>query len=290
MEATSWSPGQLDWVQIWRDMYDRERDQGEAATHPDMQRTSDQYAFIAARYAANVKRTPQPDAFMRWLLPMVRSGMRVLDIGAGSGRYVAPLVAAGCRVVALEHSAAMRAQIDVGRAGLPSADVTIVSGTWPETTVPDCEIVFASHVLYAVREIAPFIRAMDTHASERCVLLLAARHPTTPVLPLWQEFHGVPRYPLPAAYECIAALAQMGIGADVTVLPPAAAMTYPSVADAVDDVCYRLRLPWDNEHRHRVELLIRTHWVLNADGGVMVPVAVPPNVVISWQPLRRREA
>ena len=88
---TSWAPGQYDWLKIWRDMYDRERAQGEAATHPDMQRSSDQYAHIAARYAANVKRTPQPDAFMRWLAPLLRPGMTVLDIGAGSGRYVAPL-------------------------------------------------------------------------------------------------------------------------------------------------------------------------------------------------------
>ena len=284
---TSWAPGQLDWLQIWRDMYDRERAQGEAATHPDMQRTSDQYAFIAARYAATVKRTPQPDAFMRWLAPQLRPGMTVLDIGAGSGRYVAPLVAAGCRVVALEHSAAMRGQIDLVRADLPGADVTVVDGTWPLTTLPLCDVVFATHVLYAVRDIEPFLRAMDGQATQRCVLLLGARHPTTPVLPLWEAYHGSPRYPLPAAYECIAALAQLGIGADVTVLPAAPAMTYPAMVDAVDDVCYRLRLPWDDAHRSAVAQLIEKHWVRETDGSVTVPVAVPPNVVLSWQPQGR---
>jgi SAM-dependent methyltransferase len=269
-------------------MYDRERAQGDAATHPEMQRSADQYAFIAARYAATVKRTPQPDAFMRWLAPYLRPGMTVLDIGAGSGRYVAPLVGAGCRVIALEHSAAMRRQIDVVRDGLAGADVTVIDASWPTSLIPPCEVVFATHVLYAVREIEPFLRAMDAQATERCVLVLGARHPTTPILPLWEAVHGSPRFPLPAAYECVAALAQLGIGADVTVLPAAPAMTYPTLTDAVDDVCYRLRLPWDDAHRSLCAQLVTKHWVVEPDGSVTVPVAVPPNVVLSWQPQRLR--
>ena len=284
----SWAPGQMDWVAIWRQMYDAERAQGEAATHPDMEQSADQYAAIAQRYAANVKRTPQPDAFMRWLAAHLRPGLRVLDIGAGSGRYVAPIVAQGCSYVALEHSAAMRTQIAVVQAGLDNADVTVLAGTWPVTAVTDCDVVFAAHVLYAVRDIAPFVLAMDAHARERCVLLLGARHPTTPMLPLWQAYHGEARLPLPAAYECLAVLAQLGIGADVTVLPAVAPMSAPTRNDAIDDVCYRLRLPWDEPHRRAVGELIDAHWLHQMDGSVISPVAVPPQVVLNWLPAARR--
>jgi hypothetical protein len=70
-------------------------------------------------------------------------------------------------------------------------------------------------------------------------------------------------------------------------LPAAPAMTYPAMVDAVDDVCYRLRLPWDDAHRSAVAQLIEKHWVREMDGSVTVPVAVPPNVVLSWQPQGR---
>jgi SAM-dependent methyltransferase len=284
----SWAPGQQDWVAIWRKMYDAERAQGEAATHPDMERSADQYAAIAQRYAATVKRTPQPDAFMRWLVPHLRPGLRVLDIGAGSGRYLEQIVAQGCRYIAMEHSAAMRAQIAVVQARQGNADVTVIDGTWPATTVPDSDIVFAAHVLYAVRDIAPFVLAMDAAARERCVLLLGARHPTSPMLPLWQAYHGEARLPLPAAYECIAVLAQLGICADVTVLAAVAPMSALTRSDAIDDVCYRLRLPWDAEHRAAVGALIDAQWLLQADGSLVSPVAVPPQVVMTWVPTAAR--
>jgi SAM-dependent methyltransferase len=132
--------------------------------------------------------------FMQWLLPYLRVGDRVLDIGAGSGRYLPPLTAAGCEVFALEHSPAMRDQIDllVQTAQLPR--VTMIADTWPTVQPLACEVAMAVHVLYAVRDIAPFLRAMDDAASKLCVLALGLRHPTTAVLPLWQDWYGEPRF------------------------------------------------------------------------------------------------
>ena len=280
----SWAPGQDDWVARWQQMYDAERTQGEAATHPDMHRSADQYAAIAARYAARTRRTPQPDDFMRWLLPHIAPGMSVLDIGAGTGRYVAPLLAAGCHVTALEPSAAMRGQLLAAHAETAPDRLQVVTGTWPETNVPHCDVAMAVHVLYAVRDVAPFLLAMDAVARERCVVVLGARHPTTPILPLWAAYHGERRAPLPAAYECLAVLAQLGIAADVSVLPAREPMSYPSRADAIDDICYRLRLPWDAPHRAAVAEVLAATWQITADGPFVVPEPVPPHLVLSWRP------
>ena len=281
-ESFAWLTAGLDWGTIWRDMYDAERNQGEAFTHPDMERSADHYATAAARFARNVKRIPQPDAFMRWMLPQLQPHETVLDIGAGSGRYVMPLVQAGHQVIALEHSPSMREQLQLSVDPAHAAAVTVVDGTWPTPQAVHADVMFAAHVVYAVRDLAPFLQAMHQQARRMCVLLMGVRHPTTPVLPLWQAYHGVPRLPLPGAYECLGVLAQLGSAANMHVLPAGPGIRYASEAEAVAETCFRLRLPYDDVHQQRVAALIREHWQQTPDGEIHVPHASPPNVVLWW--------
>ncbi|MFN5343456.1 MAG: class I SAM-dependent methyltransferase [Roseiflexaceae bacterium] len=274
----------IDWLALWRDMYERERAQGDAATHPDMERSADHYATAAARFARNAKRVPQPDAVMRWLLPQLSHGDTVLDIGAGSGRYLPPLVAAGCRVVALERSPAMVEQMHLLVAEQQLTDVTIMREYWPPPEPLVGDVALAVHVLYALPDIAPFVQAMQGAARKLCVLVLGVRHPTTPVLPLWHAYHGTPRLPLPGAYECLNALAQLGIHANLSMLSVGQPIQYTSLAEAVAETCFRLRLPYDDVHQHRIATLIQTHWHISDAGEVIVPGAPPRNAVIWWHP------
>lgn len=279
----AWRPGEQNWLQIWRDMYDRERNQGESATHPDMQRSADQYATAAARYARNVKRVPQPDAFMQWLLPQLDAGTTVLDIGAGSGRYVAPLAHAGMHVKALEQSPAMREQIEIVVQEQQLSHVELITQSWPTTSTVTCDVAMAVHVLYAVREIAPFVQAMHTSARAMCVILLGVRHPTTPVLPLWQAYHGYERLPLPGAFECLGALAQLGIAANVHMLPSPAPISYASLDEAATEMCYRLRLPYGEPYQQQLAQLIAHDWIVGEDGSVTSPYTPPPHAAIWWR-------
>lgn len=279
----AWRPGEYDWVQIWRDMYDRERNQGESATHPDMQRSADQYATAAARYARNVKRVPQPDAFMRWLLPQLDVGTTVLDIGAGSGRYVAPLAHAGMHVKALEQSLAMREQIEIVVQEQQLSQVEIIAESWPTASAVSCDVAMAVHVLYAVRDIAPFVQAMHASARSMCVILLGVRHPTTPVLPLWHTYYGTERLPLPGALECVSALAQLGIAANMHILPAPAPISYPSLDEAATEMCYRLRLPYGEPYQQQLTEIIARDWLIGEDGSVTSPHTPPPHAAIWWR-------
>ncbi|MGB9633644.1 MAG: class I SAM-dependent methyltransferase, partial [Chloroflexaceae bacterium] len=104
--------GGYDWLETWRRMYDQERAQGEAAMDPAFGCSADYWAHRAGRFAAAARRHPQPDSSMEWLFPRLRPDDTVLDIGAGTGRYLPHLARRVAHVVAVEPSPAMRAELE----------------------------------------------------------------------------------------------------------------------------------------------------------------------------------
>ena len=104
MQHVSYQAGGYDWLATWRRMYDDEREQAERVTPPEFAVQADFWASQAGRVAAIARQTPQPDGFMSFLLPHLRPSDRLLDIGAGAGRYEPVLARAVAEVVALEPS------------------------------------------------------------------------------------------------------------------------------------------------------------------------------------------
>lgn len=215
----NWSAAQLDWIRLWQEMHDAERLQGDSVTHPDMNIGNDYYASAADRFVRYVNEIPQPDRFITWLLPALEPGDTVLDIGAGSGRYIPALINAGCRVLALEPSAAMRSHLERTVSQFKPEQVSIIPDAWPASTPTHCDISIAIQVIDAIRDIHTFIDAMHRSTHKRCVILMAVRHPSTPIHSLWQAYYQMPRKLMPGLYECINVLAQMGITANVHMFP-----------------------------------------------------------------------
>src|SRR3954453_22428518 len=105
-----------DWAAAWQAQVVAEHAQFDAITDPQARHGPDWWAAHAARFRSSAQRTPQPDAFLAQVLPFVRPGTRVLDVGAGTGRYFQPLVEAGALVTAVEPSAGMSQYLE--QAGL----------------------------------------------------------------------------------------------------------------------------------------------------------------------------
>jgi SAM-dependent methyltransferase len=283
--SPNWTAAGLDWIHIWRDMHDRERKQGDDFTHPDMHIGDDYYIDAAARFVRFVQHIPQPDGFMQWLLPMVSSGDTVLDIGAGSGRYLTTLASSGCHVIALEPSKTMISYIHqtVNEHQL-HASVTVINDAWPSVHSITCDVAISVQVLDAVSDIEPFLRQMNASTKKVCVILLGVRHPTAPLHGLWKKYHGTTRLPIPGAYECQQALAQMGIMANIKMFPNPSFVRFPNLEDAIAEACFRLRLPNDAHHHAIISELIRTDCLIKDDGTVVVPHNVPPTEIIWWRP------
>ncbi|WP_269531561.1 class I SAM-dependent methyltransferase [Chitinimonas sp. BJYL2] len=93
------------------------------------------FAQSAGRYASG--RPDYPTALDGWLRDTlgVRPDTRVLDLGAGTGKFTRSLAATGATVMAVEPVEAMRAQM---QAGLP--DVRIYAGTADAIPLADASL------------------------------------------------------------------------------------------------------------------------------------------------------
>jgi hypothetical protein len=141
-------------------------------------------------------------------------GGTVLDIGVGGGGTSLPLHGIAARIIGVDRSPSML-EAFASAASATGAAWTGVVGAWPAVSplVPAADVVTCGHVLYNVQDIAPFVRALETHARRRVVLEITERHPWAWMGDLWLRFHGLERPPGPTADDALAALAELEISA-----------------------------------------------------------------------------
>jgi SAM-dependent methyltransferase len=242
---------------------------------------ADCWSGQANRFAAAAQRAPQPDGFLSFVLPRLRPGDRLIDIGAGTGRYEPLLASAVADLLAIEPSPSMRAQLEQRVADQQLANVRVVADPWPSADRWACDVAIAAHVLYGVREIEPFLRGMDAAAERACFLLLAFRHPSSFVSPFWERLYGVPRLPLPGALECLNALYQLGITARMELVPLTNRLSFANQQEALDDLRWRLRAPAQPEYDRQIAAAI-AELLVTTDEGRLAPPDLPDQAAVIW--------
>jgi SAM-dependent methyltransferase len=289
MSALSYLSGGYDWLAVWRRMYDDEREQAERASAPEFVHDADFWSSQAGRIAAAARQSSQPDGFMRFLLPRLQPDDRLLDIGAGTGRYEPTLARAVAEVSALEPSPAMRQRLEQRLAEERVAGVRVIAASWPEAQLSRCDVAITAHVLYGVREIGPFLLAMDAVARRGCFLLLAYRHPLSFISDFWQRFYGEPRLPLPGALECLSALYQLGIAAQLTLVPAGSPFSYNDAEEALVDIRWRLRFAPDVQRDHALRVAIG-ELLERDDQGRLRARGLPEQSAVIWWERGNRES
>src|SRR5207237_3330888 len=135
----------VDWAENWR------RKHATRAAHPVGQRDWDARAGRFARMTADLD--PSREPFVRALAQVVKPTDRVLDVGAGAGRYALALARLAAQVTAVEPSAGMRAALEQAIADRQVANVSLVAGSWQEVQVEPHDVAVCAHVLYFVADI-----------------------------------------------------------------------------------------------------------------------------------------
>lgn len=278
-EPASTGAGGLDWLATWRRMRDAEHAQTEAHA-PALAPGTDSWAGKARRFAQAHDRAPQPDAFMQFLLPHLRASDTVLDIGAGAGRHALFLARQVARVIAVEPSPSMRQQLEARLENIEGARLAVLPAAWPAADAPRCDVAISAHVLYGVREVGPFLTAMDGAARRACFVLLGMQQPSFALAPFWERMHGAERYPLPGALECLNVLYQLGIPAQLA-LVPASRYVFAGREEALEDLRWRLALPEDV--LGDAALLSMIDDLLEDDGaGRLTPRHQPAHAAVLW--------
>ncbi|WP_161569169.1 class I SAM-dependent methyltransferase [Candidatus Oscillochloris fontis] len=281
--------GGLDWLAIWRQMYLDERAQGESKVDPIFAEQADYWASQAKRFATWRHHQSEPDGFMQALIPRLLPTDTVMDIGAGTGRYLPVLSPLVREVIAIEPSPSMRAEMEHMVAELGLSNVTIRGDEWPMETPIKADVVISSHVLYSVADVAPFLLAMDQAAQRGCYLYLGLRSPGASLAPVWEYIHGQPRLALPGALEALACLHQLGLPAALELLPITNFFRFASPEEGLSDIRIRLRLTPQPERDARIMAAIEALFVRDADGMLTLREQLTHTALVSWQPRAQRQ-
>ena len=268
-------------VQRWNEILDARAQQMDAA-YALLGRTSADFWERRARgFHRSTKDTITSDPFYLRLCAIVTPQTSVLDVGAGTGRFSLALAPLAEHVTAVEPSAAMLdyLQRDASDKGL--SNISYVQATWQDAPEDlEADIVICSHVLYPIRDIAPFLAKLQGATRQACYIYLRATHIDAATAPLWQHFHGDERRLPPGYIHALDVLYEMGIYADVEIvmLPPS--LRYPSLDIAVTELMEQLILPDDEKTRVELRTLLEG-WLVER-GGMLVPPMQEVVCAIIW--------
>lgn len=237
----------------------------------------------ARRYHESTKNTVVNDPFFDRLRSVITPQTSVLDVGAGSGRFALALAPLAKQVIAVEPNAAM---LDYLRHDAQTSHFTNISysqNTWQDA--PDdlqADIVICSHVLYPIRDIAPFLAKLQQAARQACYIYMRATPIDALTAPLWQHFHGDERCYPPGYIHALDVLYEMGVYANVEIVSLPPSLRYPSLEVAGEELAEQLILPDDEKTREELRALL-VDWLVERDGMLVPPPKEMVCAIIWWE-------
>jgi SAM-dependent methyltransferase len=242
------SAGSIDWVAHWQRIVRTRRSQIEAlATEVSPRRYWDDRAARFARF--NEAPDLASDPLLDMLIAELQRGGTLLDVGAGAGRYCVPLARLAGRVTAVEPSQGMRDELKGAAAKAGVANIDFVMTTWEAAPAQLHDVVLASHVLYAIEDIAPFVLKLDRCARRACYIAIRVDQLGTPMTDLWREVRGMEPPPEPAFPDLLNLLFALGIRPNSRLMTLDPLGRFSDLDDAVDFARRQLFLTTDDSER-----------------------------------------
>ena len=266
------------WAGLWRRLV-----LGPEGTPPEFARLDSETVWRRKSRSldAHAKRKARrPDPIRDLLLSRVDRNTTVLDIGAGTGKWVVPIAPRARHVTALDPSPSMLAVLkeNVDAEGLEN--VRVVEGSWPETEVEPHDVTLCSHAVYGVPDLEPFLRRMAEVTRHTCFLVL--KSPVRYGL-MAQASRRVWGHPFDSPCFDIAynVLLDMGICASVLVDPVLwDPWAHSSMEEALSEAKRKLRIRETTRHDDFLMGLLRKQ-LTEKNGSYIWPKSVR-SVLVYW--------
>ncbi|MGE0544941.1 MAG: methyltransferase domain-containing protein [Dehalococcoidia bacterium] len=148
----------------------------------------------------------------------VRPDDVIVDVGGGAGRVSLPLALRAREVIDVDPSPGMCAAFETSARDAGITNARAIQSAWPAEGVAG-DLVLVFNVTYFVRDIVPFVEALQHTARRRVMIGVWSVPPPAQDLALFELVHGEPGESVPSHRELLPVLWEMGILPDVRVLP-----------------------------------------------------------------------
>lgn len=270
-------------VQRWTEILDARAEQMDAA-YALLDRTSADFWERRARgFHRSTKDTVSRDLFYLRLSEKVNSQISLIDVGAGTGRFSLALAPHVDHIIAVEPSKAMLDFLRQDALDKDLRNISFVQSTWQEApTNLKTDIVICSHVVYPIRDIAPFLLKLHQASLQSCYIYARATHMDALTADLWQHFHHDERCLPPSYIHVLDVLYEIGIYANVEVVSLPPSLRYSSLDVAVHEMAEQLILPENEKTLQELHTLL-DGWLVEIDGVLVPPLQKMQSAIIWWE-------
>lgn len=178
----------------------------------------DRWASRAAQFRLDPRR--ELEANTKAVISLIRPEDTVIDVGGGAGRVSLPMALHCTEVINLDPSSGMRDQFDASAKEAGISNARCLDGEWPAGAAGlSADVVMLANVTYFVRDIVPFVEALNAVARRLVIIAAWSVPPPNHHASLFELLHGAPQALAPTHRELLPVLWDMGLLPDVRVLP-----------------------------------------------------------------------